>query len=793
MTQTTPFVVAFYDGYDPTATVVELTWADLLSMLSSTPEPTCAPPGVASSLPTCAGRTCQAKVIEGWSPVTLSVAHRANENVRAVTAVVLDLDHISNDILARVRESISDYSYIIHSTHNHAPPDDGCYRLIMPMSRPATATEWPIIRRTLVEVLGIPADPVAKDLSRFYFLPTTRAGVDLLFIEQSGAAVDVEDALAASAPTLLPPPAATVTPPPAPSEPVDLTALRKILSDVRRSKANGNEHAKEQAAILGRALDGQPLADVGERHGARVRLAGMLAYQLPPATPWESVLEIVRPCLAATPLADGESLDQAIGKTRKIYEDSTRSRAAFDARRAEEKAKLKELVDTIKRKTTVAETAEELGDKWAEALMLSSGGVRGNEHNAQLILACAPEVRGTFVWNDVFKRIEVTGGPFVGVDASSLPGAVAAWMQRQYEFMGGEQLVGKALLRIARENPYDPIAEYLNELAWDGTPRLDTFLETYFSADVRMQDSNEVDPDTQRYVRALSRRWLVSLVARALRPGCKADDVLVLEGAQGIGKSRALEALVGPELFLSTALALGDKDTMQAISSAWLVELAEMASFKKDEARAAKQFLSNSIDKFRPPYGAVTEAFPRRCIFVATTNEECYLTDRTGNRRYRPVRVLAVDVEAILRDREHLLAEAVVAFRAGERWWLEPEEAAIAAREAELRLGTSVAEEAIAKWWYGETPTRRPKNLTMSDVAELAMEVKTDRLNHALKVEIGYAMRKLGFKYKQRLRGGVMGRLYEPTEEMLAAPVTTSAGRASTLALVQAVKEKVQG
>lgn len=790
MTNDKPVAAVFYDGYDPTPDAVSLTWAELIEVFSTTPDAACAPSGAASSLPLCTGRQCPAKVGVGWSPVNLVGERRANENVRAVTAVVLDLDHIDDETLERVRKAVAEYAHIIHSTHSHNPPGDGCYRLVMPLSRPALPSEWPTVRRTMVEVLELPADPVAKDLSRFYFLPTARAGIPFYFTNADGAEIDVDDALAAAAPLSptkeVPAPTLSVLPPP--TEPIDLGALRKMLSDVRRSKANGTDYAKEQAAILGRALDGEPLADVGLRHGARVRLAGMLAYQLPPGTPWESVLEIVRPCLAATPLADGDTLEGAIEKTRKLYEDSVRSRIAFDERRAAENAKIRELVASIKAKTSIKAAAEELGEKWADSLMITTGGVRGNEFNAQLLLACAPEVKGTLRWNEVTKRVDVSGGPLDGTDPSSLGGAAAAWLQRQYAFMGGEQVAAKALVRVARENPYDPIAEYLNELAWDGASRLDTFLEVYLGADVRGEDGDEIDDDKQRYVRAVSRRFLIALIARALEPGCKADDVLVLEGAQGIGKSRALKALVGGTYFLDTALALGDKDTMQAIAGAWLVELGEMASFRKDETRAEKQFLSSDVDKFRPPYGAVTEESPRRCVFVVTTNEECYLTDRTGNRRYRPVRVLVVDVEGIRRDRGLVLAEAVVAYRAGERWWLEREESVLAAREADLRLNTSTTEETIARWWYSETIARRPRVMTMSDVAELAMNLTPDRLSHSVRTEIGYAMRKLGFKYRLRTRGALRGRVYEPTDEMLNAEVQMSAAKTSHLALVAAAK-----
>src|SRR5262249_10811129 len=152
-----------------------------------------------------------------------------------------------------------------------------------------------------------------------------------------------------------------------PAGPVDLSDLRRALSEVRNSKAHGTDHAKEQAAILGRALDGEPLADIGHRHHERVRLCGLLGTWLPAGTPWESVLEVVRPCLAATPRSDGESLEAAIEKTRRLYEDAMRSRIAREAKRAEENARIAEVAAKIAGKKTAA-VANELGDKWIDLL-----------------------------------------------------------------------------------------------------------------------------------------------------------------------------------------------------------------------------------------------------------------------------------------------------------------------------------------------------------------------------------------------------------------------------------------
>ncbi len=375
------------------------------------------------------------------------------------------------------------------------------------------------------------------------------------------------------------------------------------------------------------------------------------------------------------------------------------SRLAVDAVQAERDARVKSaLMAVASGERDLREVAEELDQRdnadWTDLLIdVGKNGPKVCEHNAQVILTCAPDLRGTVAWNSLTKQVEFRGGPLAGVNPNSVDVAAAAWMQKTYSFYGNAALVGRALLHVARDNPRDPIQEYLGELAWDGESRLDSFLEVYLGVDVS-------DEETARYVRAVSKKWLISLVARALRPGCKVDNVLILEGEQGAGKSSCLSALAGSAWFLDTALEIGDKDTLQAISSSWLVELGELASLSRAEVPRIRQFISSQVDKFRAPYGRVTEDSPRRCVLVGTTNPEGfgYLTDRTGNRRYWPVTVGVVDVEAVARDRDQLLAEAVAAFKAGERWWFERSEAAMVNAQTETRATESSYEEGVERW-----------------------------------------------------------------------------------------------
>lgn len=777
-----PVRVAFYDG--PANNVpapVDLTWPEVVEVLTSFDEPACAlEPG--GALPVCAGKKCPAKMGKAWSPVDIE-GTRANENVRAITLAVFDLDHLEREQLDEVRASVAEYAHVVHSTHGHAP-DDECYRLVMPLSRPVKPDEWPRVRRALVKALSLPADPSCGDLARLYFLPTRRGGVDPVAIVGEGEPVGVDEALEvarmlaaesapnASAPVPVPVPVAS-------PESFDLGALRARLAEVRRSKARGDERAREQAELLGRVLDGAAIAEVGARHKARRAIAGLLAYWLPASTPWEVVVELLRPSLSATPREPGD--EDPFEKTRKMYEDSMRSRLAADEKRAAERAALNEIVKAVKARgaPSAGEVAAAGVEDWRDLLIQGPGGPKACEFNVDLILGCDPEVRGTIRWNEVTKKIEIDGGPFAGLSGEALAGTVAGWVQRQHGCMAGAALVGGALLRAALKNPRDPLAEYLGELAWDGVPRMDTFLEQYFSADVST-------PERLKYVRAVSRRWLISLVARALAPGCKVDNVVVLQGPQGGGKTSALKALVGARYFLDTSIDISDKDAKQAIASQWLVELGELASFRRAENNKTKQFFSTQTDKYRPPYGAAMLDSPRRCVFVGTTNDDEYLTDRTGNRRYWPVLVGDVDVAGIARDRDQLLAEAVRAYASGERWWfhkvLDADLIRIANGETEERLVSSSTEEAIARWWYAMRPEQRPTRVTTLEVGEMALKLTPDQLElRGMQIRIGSAMKRLGFVRAREQSNRQRGRYYEPSAEMREASAAPPARRFTLL------------
>ncbi len=248
----------------------------------------------------------------------------------------------------------------------------------------------------------------------------------------------------------------------------------------------------------------------------------------------------------------------------------------------------------------------------------------------------------------------------------------------------------EALIAEAHQRPIDRVVDYLSDLTWDGRVRLETWITDYLGAEMN------------GYVAVVGRAWPISAVARALKPGCKADSMLVLEGPQGVGKSSALMALAGEDFFSELSIDVGDKDSWLAIHGPWIVEWSELAGFGRREAEAIKSFLSRQVDRMRPPYGRVTSDYPRRVIFTGSTNESTYLGDPTGGRRYWPIRVGVIDVEGLAEARDQVWAEAVVAYQGGEPWWLRGVADRAACAEQDRRLEVDPWESLVVD--YLESP-----------------------------------------------------------------------------------------
>lgn len=316
------------------------------------------------------------------------------------------------------------------------------------------------------------------------------------------------------------------------------------------------------------------------------------------------------------------------------------------------------------------------------ALILNRHGFpRWCAENARIVLESHPDWMGALAFDEFDQRTMLTArvpgtrGRFTPRELRDDDVTAAlVWFNRNGYPDATETMLRAVIQMVARQSIISPVRHYLEELAWDGLPRIATWLVRYLGA------------ADMPYVRAVGRAWLISAVARALQPGCKADHMLVLEGPQGLGKSTALRALCGDAWFHDGLPDMHSKDASQALRGKWIIEAGELSAMRRSDVEAVKAFLSRTEERYRPPYGRAEVVEPRRCVFAGTTNGEGYLRDDTGNRRFWPVAVNRVDVAALAADRGQIWAEAVAAYRAGERWWLDAGMEAVAAGEAAERL-----------------------------------------------------------------------------------------------------------
>ena len=307
---------------------------------------------------------------------------------------------------------------------------------------------------------------------------------------------------------------------------------------------------------------------------------------------------------------------------------------------------------------------------------------------------------------------------------------VMKWLAQQYNLRVKVSSVIEAVSVVAHDNSFHPVRNYLNKLEWDRVPRLDTWLNTVMGV-------------TQSgYSAKVGKRWMISAVARVMRPGCKADSVMILEGGQGEGKSTAL-SILGGDWFMDTPFALGDKDGFQAIRGKWIIELGELDSFNKAESTKAKQFFSASTDTYRESYGRRTNDVPRQCVFVGTTNQDEYLKDATGNRRYWPVACTRVNLDLLREIRDQLWAEAMFCYKADEIWWVNRDETAMFSESQDERFVVDEWEGPILNWLeesqIGETTSG-------SDVLTSALKLDFGHWGKPEQMRVGAIMHRLGWR-----------------------------------------------
>lgn len=315
-------------------------------------------------------------------------------------------------------------------------------------------------------------------------------------------------------------------------------------------------------------------------------------------------------------------------------------------------------------------TKEDLN--WIRKLQVNpnTGQVSKTTDNILIILENDPLIRGKLSFDEFANRGLVLGSlpwnsqeerrQWTDIDDAGL----RHYIERTYGITGKEKILDAVAL-CAHKHTFNEVREFLTGLKWDGVKRLDTAIVDYLGA---------VD---SLYVRAATRKSIVAMVARAMDPGCKYDYMPILAGPQGLGKSTFL-SILGQRWYSDSLQTFEGKEASEMIQGVWLNEVGELTGMTKSEANAVKQFLSRREDIYREPFGRRTKAFPRRCVFFGTTNDSEFLKDRTGNRRFWPIDVGAIDpVKSVFSQLEEeapqILAEAFVYWQMGEQLYLTGE------------------------------------------------------------------------------------------------------------------------
>lgn len=336
---------------------------------------------------------------------------------------------------------------------------------------------------------------------------------------------------------------------------------------------------------------------------------------------------------------------------------------------------------------------EDAGKDWKKRLQITAnGGIAQTIDNVVTVLQNDDKFKNVFALNEFEHAVVVLRDlPWRKIDkhdgsiwTDGDDAHLRHYLERVYGLTGKDRIFD-AVNIVGSDHAFHPIREYLAKCEWDGVARVDELFIRYLGAE-----------DTP-YTRAVTRKTLVAAVARVLEPGVKFDYVLTLRGRQGLGKSTVIARLAG-EWFSDTFTTVQGKEAYEQVQGVWIMEVGELAGMKKAEIETVKLFVSKQEDRFRPAYGRRIESFPRQCIFVATTNEQQFLRDTTGNRRFwvvdTPNEPTGNPWEELTPDTvKKVWAEAVKLYRAGEALYLDREledvahEVQEAYREEDIRLG----------------------------------------------------------------------------------------------------------
>lgn len=571
-----------------------------------------------------------------------------------------------------------------------------------------------------------------------------------------------------------------------PSRPVDLEAIRETLKNSRNPIARLAGKGEALTPAPDKRQPGQP-----SRYEAWRTVTGVLSLI---TEGWESstaLMELLRPSWLAEAsespddFTDIETIADLLSsarasapaaKARRAAEEKAEEalflrRASMSSNASALKTPESEGAPTVSAEIIASAPKTEVDSEWESELTFTKARkdegpkLRNTMRNTSVILSKHPLWAGMLRKNLLTHEVEVWGGPLRrGGQSSGRPlddndiYFTQMWLSKHYDIEPSSPVLWDILRGVGTLNEYDPLRDYLEGLQWDGVPRLATWLQKYVGASTQDGEGNDIT----NYLQAVGRKWAISAVARALQPGCKVDTVLTFEGLQGKKKSTMLKVL-GGKFTSDSPVEFLAKDSLMMLNRFWLIELAEVASLRRSEVATQRAFLSRQMDDFRAPYERTLKRCPRRCVFVGTSNEDDYLQDDAGNRRHWPVAATELDLEGLAAIRDQFWAEAVTLFKAGEIWYLTPEEQLEANTQTTQRQSMDLYAEKITAWVVSMQPSARPEFVSTLTVCQDALGESPTR---GLEMRLSRALRRCGFV---RTRAGKI-RGYAVPQALLEAP-----------------------
>jgi hypothetical protein len=352
------------------------------------------------------------------------------------------------------------------------------------------------------------------------------------------------------------------------------------------------------------------------------------------------------------------------------------------------------------------------------------------------------------VWR---QRIEIrrAGGEWQAFTDAELNSLRSVASCAEYGYRPTKEFFRDMLGNLARQTSYDPVLDYIDSAKWDGVKRLDTWLLTCCGV-----------PDDD-YNKAIGRNVIGGIVKRARHPGCKHDEVMILIGKQGCGKSNLTKVLaLRPEWHTDGVTFEGrPQDIVPQFHGKLVIELSELDGMHRRDVGSVKRIISTSTDNFTAKYEAYSTDFDRRFIFIGTCNLESPLVDDSGNRRFYPVRVpdgVQINVEWLRENIEQLIAEAATLETAGDTFAIPAAVWGAAAVVQETARGLSAVEELLLQWFAKPTAPGSAGLYVLSGDIVSALTMARQNAN----AKVGSVMKRLGYVHTRPYQNGVQVRAW---------------------------------